>query len=505
MPSIAVEVEGIYKTFGANQVLSGVDVTLPAGQVTVLMGANGAGKSTLVKILSGVYRADSGSIKLHGAALAPTTPAAAIAAGVVTVHQNINDGVIPDLDVASNLMLDKLAEPGGGFFFNKRATRAAARDVAAAIGLEVEVTRNVGDLSLADRQQVAIARAMTHQPKLLILDEPTSSLSATEANRLFDMIDRLREAGVCILYITHRMSDVRRMADRIISMRDGKIAGTFETQPLDYEAAVQAMLGHRLTDVGIAVAAGGAGLLALNDIRLRDGATPFSMTLNANEVVAITGLVGSGKSDLANMMFGVRPPVAGEMMLNGVAYRPRTPRQAIEAGVFLCAKDRANNAMVPDFDLSGNVTLPFLVNYSTGSFLSGAKQRQRAREMIDDLDIVCQSERDDIGSLSGGNQQKVMVARWLAEQSLVLILDEPFQGVDIRARQGIGRTIRETAEGRATVVLVAELDEALEIADQIVVMSEHTIVGRHRNEAIDINQVLAQVAGRSGGQSAVQQ
>ncbi len=497
MASLAVDIQGIFKAFGANQVLRGVSMALPAGQVTVLMGANGAGKSTLVKILSGVYRADAGTMKLHDLPLTPTTPAEAIATGVVTVHQNINDGVIPDLDVASNLMLDRLAEPGAGFFFNRRATRAAAREVASAIGLDVEVTRNVSDLSLADRQQVAIARAMTHQPKLLILDEPTSSLSATEANRLFDMVDRLRDAGVCIMYITHRMSDVRRVADRIVSMRDGKIAGVFEGAALDYEAAVHAMLGHGLSEVDIAVADRGAPILELNSVQLRDSARAFSMTLYADEVVAVTGLVGSGKSDLANTMFGILPLVAGAMTLGGAPYRPRTARDAIEAGVFLCPKDRSTNAVVPDFDLSGNIALPFLANYSTGSFLSRVRQAKRAREMIAEMGIVCQTERDEIGSLSGGNQQKVMISRWLTEKSRVLILDEPFQGVDIRARQNIGQTIRQTASGRASVVLVAELDEALEIADRIVVMSEHTIVGQHQNEAIDINRVLAQVAGQA--------
>lgn len=253
MSDATVELCGIVKAFGDNDVLRGIDMVLRPGEICVLMGANGAGKSTLVKVLSGVHCADGGVILLQGAPFAPTTPAQAIAAGVVTVHQSINDGVIADLDVASNLMLDRFAKPGFGLFLNNRAIRAEARKVAAAMGLEVDVRQQVSELGLADRQMVAIARAMAHEPKLLILDEPTSSLSAVEARRLFALLDRLRDSGVAILYISHRSSDIRRIADRIVAMRDGRISGAFDQKPLDYESAVQAMLGHRMSDVDIEI------------------------------------------------------------------------------------------------------------------------------------------------------------------------------------------------------------------------------------------------------------
>lgn len=252
MTRTAITIRGLIKAFGRNAVLRGVDLDLPAGQVTALMGANGAGKSTLVKVLCGVHRADAGQVHLGDAVFAPPSPAAALRAGVVTVHQNINDGVVPDLDVASNLLLDSLAE-GGQFFLNARRMRERAQAIAAAVGLEIDVTRPVAGLPLADRQLVAIARAMAQRPRLLILDEPTSSLSLAEAQRLFALIDRLRAEGVAILYISHRMSDIRRLADRIVSMRDGQISGLFESQPLDFAGAVRAMLGHEITEVDIAI------------------------------------------------------------------------------------------------------------------------------------------------------------------------------------------------------------------------------------------------------------
>lgn len=496
MQNAAVELTKITKVFGENAVLRGIDLELHAGQVTVLMGANGAGKSTLVKVLCGVHEANSGEIKLYGEAFRPTTPSEAIRVGVVTVHQSINDGVIPDLDVASNLMLDHLAKPGSGFFLNKKKNFAEARKIAEAMALDVDVTQLVSELGLADRQLVAIARAMAHEPKLLILDEPTSSLSAVEAKRLFVLLDRLRESGVAILYISHRMSDIRRIADRIVSMRDGKISGVFEEAPLDYEGAVKAMLGHKMTDAQISIPTPGAPVVELKDIVLREGAKPFSLDMHANEVIAITGLVGSGKTELANVLFGLSKPCSGDMKLRGAPYVPRSQGQAIEAGVFLCPKDRANNAVIQDFNITKNISVPFLKKHSKLGFLNFSSERATAQRTISDLGIICQSEIDEIDSLSGGNQQKVMVGRWLSEESELLVLDEPFQGVDIQARRDIGEKIRSTAGGRATAVMVSEMDEALEIADRIIVMNDQTIVGDHRNENIDLKLVLTQVVGQ---------
>ena len=256
MAGVALKVNDLKKSFGKNYVLQGIDLTLSAGSVTVLMGANGAGKSTLVKVICGHHRADGGNMTLDDRAFFPDDPANAIRQGVVTVHQSIDDGVIPDLDVANNLMFDRLVEPGHGLFVRERHLRDDAAKVAAAMGIDVNLRARVSDLSVADRQMIAIARAMARAPKVLILDEPTSSLSATEADRLFALIDRLRDQGVAILYISHRMSDIRRIADRIVVMRDGAISGLFETEALDYEAAVTAMLGHRMTEVDVAVQQG---------------------------------------------------------------------------------------------------------------------------------------------------------------------------------------------------------------------------------------------------------
>ncbi|MDE1991149.1 MAG: sugar ABC transporter ATP-binding protein [Rhizobiaceae bacterium] len=492
-------IEGLRKSFGRIQVLGGVDLALRAGSVTALMGANGAGKSTLVRIVSGVYTRDAGRITLAGKDFLPSSPAEAIRSGVVTVHQNINDGVVADLDVATNLTLDRLNGRSARWFFNPRRVRREAKAVADRMGLSIDLNASIADLSLADRQMVAIARAMAHEPKVLILDEPTSSLSSAEADRLFQLVDRLRSRGVAILYISHRMSDIRRLADSIVSLRDGRITGTFTGPELDYEGAVNAMLGKTTSHGGIVVQDGGRAILTAENLQLGSGSRPFSFSLCEGEVVAVTGLVGVGKTALAETLFGARQPVAGGMSLDGQPYQPRTPRQAIAAGVFLVAKDRAESGIVPDFNIYENISLPFLRQLAhLGGVSSRSEERGEARRQISALGIVCRSERDEMNTLSGGNLQKVMVARWLSQPCRLMVLDEPFQGVDIAARRDIASKLRASAKGRATVVFLTELDEAFEIADRILVMSEQTLVGEHRNAGIDVNKLLAEIAGQHG-------
>ena len=494
MPAM-FRIAGLEKSFGPIGVLKDVSLELHAGEVTVLMGANGAGKSTLVKVMSGIYKSTAGSMELAGSPYHPNSPAEAIRSGVVTVHQAINDGVVAALDVAANLTLDRLSGRGAPFFFNPRRVRREARAVADRLGIEVDLGASISDLTLADRQMVSIARAMAHEPKVMILDEPTSSLSSAEANRLFAVIDRLRSQGVAILYISHRMSDIRRVADRIVALRDGIISGVFAERPLDYEGAVNAMLGRTVDLASVSVVDGRRSIFAASELTIASQSKPFSLSLADGEVVAITGLVGVGKTALAETLFGVRRPHAGSMHLGGQEYSPRTPADAIRAGVFLVAKDRADSGIVGDFNIYKNMTLPFLQRFSRFGISRNGNERRMAREQIGNLGIVCRSEREKMQTLSGGNQQKVMVARWLSQPASLLVLDEPFQGVDIAARRDIALKLRASATGRSTLLFLTELDEALEVADRILVMSEHTIVGEHRNADLDMDRLLAQVAG----------
>lgn len=497
MHNIVCKLNGINKSFGNNHVLRGVDLELRASEIAVLMGANGAGKSTLVKLICGHHPLDSGTMQVEQQNYIPTDPASAIAEGIVTVHQSIDDGVVPDLDVASNLMLDRLTDTSAGLFVRDRQLRRQAQTIADSMGIKTDVRTRVSDLGVADRQMIAIARAMARAPKVLILDEPTSSLSATEAERLFQLLEQLRSQGVAILYISHRMSDIRRVADRIVCMRDGAISAVFDQTPLDYDGAITAMLGHAMTEVDINPVSGGNSILELRGVTLEANAEPINLTAHDGEVIAISGLLGSGKSRLADIIFGQRHAGDGELFIDNLPYQPESAADAVERGVFMSPKDRSTNAVIPSFNIANNITLPFLRSFTSGGLLRHGRQLQAANTMIEQIGVVCQSAIDGIGTLSGGNQQKVVIGRWLMQPCRVLLLDEPFQGVDIGARRDIGQHIRKTATGRTTIVFVTEIDEALEIADRILVLNENKLVGEHQNVNVDLNKLIAHVSGAS--------
>lgn len=501
--AVRLAVDDITKSFGSNRVLKGVDLTLRSGEIVAFMGANGAGKSTLVKIVGGVHRPDGGTIELDGRRFAPRSPSEALRSGVVIVHQSINDNVVLTTDVLENLMIDRLCG-GGAVLFRRKHMAGEGRAMMAAVGLDLPLDREVGDLSLADRQMVAIARAMAHDPKLLILDEPTSALSEAEAERLFAVVERLRERGVPILYISHRMGDIRRLADRIVTLRDGTITGDFAPGPdgaLDHAGAVHAMLGRSLVEAGHEEAAPGRAVMECSVLSTHAGDPPIDLVLHEGEVTALVGLVGAGKTELAECLFGVRRPAAGTMRLDGAPYVPRSTGDAVRAGVHMTSEDRAGGSIVPDFDITCNVNLPFLAAFSRLGPLGLVDRRAETRHaasMIERLGIVAQGPADPIGSLSGGNQQKVVLARWLSKPARLIVLDEPFQGVDIAARRDIGTALRDTASDRATLVLCADLDEATEVADRLVVLHEGRIVGEHRIGSLDRDRVVRQMSGHAG-------
>lgn len=483
MPPPVLRAAGIGKRFGQSTALHEVDFSIEAGEVVALMGANGAGKSTFVKILSGVYRADRGKLTLSDAPYLPTSPHDAVRNGVVTVHQAIADAVVPTLSVADNLLLDTLCDAGAPWFYPANARRAAADERAARVELTVDLDLPLGSLPLAAQQRVTIARALAAQPKLLILDEPTASLSAHDAERLFDLIERLRDEGVAILLVSHRQGDLRRMADRVAIMRDGRIVGELR-RPIDFDAALKTMLGRTvqsvpsrsdpLSDRGLAVETDGRGTaaLAIRGMRLRTDSASFDLDVHRGEIVAITGPIGSGKSRLARTLFGLVPILEGSVALDGARWKPRSPADAIRAGVFMLGEDRRRTSLFPDSvpfgTVAGTIGFPFLRRWFGGGIVRPRREQEAALEAIERFGIRCRGPSDRPSRLSGGNQQKVALARWHAEPARVLLLDEPFQGVDAGARADIVELLRREAPSRATLVFVSDLEEALEVADRIV-------------------------------------
>ncbi|WP_188910313.1 sugar ABC transporter ATP-binding protein [Aureimonas endophytica] len=472
-----LRLRGIAKAYGPTRALGGVDLDLHAGEILALMGANGAGKSTLVKILCGLVEPDAGTIEIDGRRLSISTPDGARAGGIVAVHQSIADVGVPNLTVAENLALDQLCSGRAPLVATRAVIRRLAGERAARIGLAVDLDARLADLSLAERQLVAIARALGDKPRVLLLDEPTASLSAAEAERLFAVLDGLRRDGVAIVYISHRTGDLRRLADRALVLRDGRVAGAF-ARPVDYDAALRLMVGHAVLQRRRAAPVGAAApvVLALKGVRLARSAEPFDLAVRRGEIVAVTGPVGAGKSSLAGALFGLWPFASGEAELDGAPWRPANPAHAIAGGVFLAGEDRWRTsffpASVPFASIAGTIGFPFLKRWSPFGLVAERRERAAATAAIGAFGIKARSARDPLAALSGGNQQKVVLARWHAEPCRLLLLDEPFQGVDIGARDDIIAAIRQRAGTRATLVFVNDAEEALEVGDRIVAIED---------------------------------
>lgn len=488
-----IRLQGVGKAFAGNPVLKSVDLAIRPGEVLALLGANGAGKSTLVKVLAGSHSHDAGQLLVDGREVHFASPQDARRHGIVAVHQQVDEGMVPGLSVAENLLLDELCGASAALLFKPAAAVRRAAEIAGGLELDLPLQAPIEALGTAERQLVILSRALALNPRLLILDEPTASLSTQEAERLFELIDRLRKRGVAILYISHRLSDLQRLADRALVLRDGCRVGEFEA-PLDLAAAVESMLGAALEDVALQPSVRGQCVLSLRDWQLDEHSAAFDFDLHEGEVVALTGLLGAGKSEIAEALFGLRRHHRGSLTLDGRAWRPRSPREAIAAGVFFAAEDRARNSRVPGFSVRASMTLPFLRRFSRFGFIDRTTERAQVAEQIDALGIKGPGMEAALELLSGGNQQKVILARWLLGQGRVLILDEPFQGVDVRARRDIGQRIRASATGRATLVICSDPDEALEIADRILVVRDGAVVAELPRQDLQRSEIVAHLA-----------
>lgn len=469
----------IRKRYGATVALDGVDLTLHAGEVLALMGANGAGKSTLVKIIAGVERADAGQVLWQSQPVTFGSPRAALSAGVVTVHQQTSQLGVPGLTVAENLLLGKLCDPASPVLQSPRQLLAEAARVAGDLAGGLPLTADFADLTTAQRQLLALARALYENARLVILDEPTASLSAHESRRLFAAVDQLRAAGIAVLYISHRPADLRRLADRAVVLRNGQVAGGFAA-PLDLDAALRVLTGGTLPlrSKALTPTAPGPVRLQLDAVRLLPESPAINLTLRAGEVVALTGNLGAGKSHLLRVLFGAGRLASGRVLLNGQPWRARNPAQAIAAGVFMAAEDRWRSSFLPTTTLGATladlIALPHLPQLFKSGWLDHTALDERAISWIARLGIRAPGPQATPDQLSGGNQQKVVLARWQSMPAQVLLLDEPFQGVDIGARHDLVNAIRASTD-RAVLIATSDLEEAVEVADRVLIMDQHGI------------------------------
>ena len=497
-------VEGLCKSFPGTRALDDVSLDLRAGEVHALMGENGAGKSTLVKCLTGAYARDAGTVRLGGTPIFPTSVAEAQALGIGTVYQEVN--LLPNLTVAENLTLGRAPTRFG--LTRSRALRAQAEDMLAGYGIDVDVGRELASCSVAVRQIVAIARAVSLSGRVLILDEPTASLDAAEVRMLFDVVRRLRADGLGIVFITHFLDQVYEISDRMTVLRNGRAVGTFETASTGRLELVNLMLGRELAEeedrAGRIVRTPGAAVLEAEGLGARGAVEPFDLTLRAGSVTGLAGLLGSGRTETAELLFGARSASGGTVSVAGRESRGpfASPREAIAAGLCLAPEDRKTDGIVADLSVRENIALALQARRGWARRVPRAEQDRLAREWIDRLDIRTPGPEKPIGELSGGNQQKAILARWLAMQPKLLILDEPTRGIDVGAHAEIIALIERIVEGGMSVLVVSsELDELTALSDRILVLRDREHVAELTGDRITTEAIVAAIAG-DGDESA---
>jgi ABC-type sugar transport system ATPase subunit len=470
--------------------LDGVDLELCAGEILALIGENGAGKSTLLKIVSGAARADSGSVELDGRSLSGT-PAQVAREGVVTIYQELS--LIPQLSVRENLFLGRERERFG--VIGAGEERRLAREVLARLGVEVDPETKVGALELARQQLVEIARALLADARLLIMDEPTTALAPREVKRLFGVLRELRGAGMGIVFVSHRLDEVLEIADRIEVLRDGCSLGTRPAAALERGALIELMVGRSLDreypQRSVEAAPGKAVLevSALSGGLVRE----VSFEVRAGELLGIAGLAGAGRTELARLIFGADAPESGTVRVDGSPLKPGGPREAIEGGVALLTEDRKGQGLVLGLSARDNFALANLGHWSRSGWLDRRAEAVAFERHVQRLDIRLASHEQPAGTLSGGNQQKRLIARWLEHDARVLIFDEPTRGIDVGARHEIYLLLHElSARGKAIVMISSELPEVLGMSDRLLVMHEGRVTGEVAEpRAASQEQVLA--------------
>ena len=474
-----LQLRGIHKAFFGVPALSGVGLRMFPGEVHALMGQNGAGKSTLIKVLTGVHPADAGEIELGGARIAPQSPLQAQGLGISTVYQEVN--LCPNLSVAENIFAGRYPRLGAAGLWridwagmNRRAEELLAR-----LNLRIDVSRLLASYSVAVQQMVAIARALSVESKVLILDEPTSSLDEDEVQRLFEVLRRLRDEGLAILFVTHFLDQVYAISDRITVLRNGEFVGEYLARELDRKALIAAMIGRELSAAqglspnDAAGAAQAAPLVELQGIGQRGQLQPIDLVLKPGEVLGLGGLLGSGRTELARLVFGLASADSGQMKVDGKSVTLRHPADAVRLGIGLCPEDRKTDGIVPELSVRENIALALQARQGLGRFLTYEQTAEMARRFVKALGIKTASIETPIGLLSGGNQQKALLARWLATEPRLLILDEPTRGIDVGAKQEIMDEILRLAQGGMSVLFISsEMSEVVRVSQRIAVLRD---------------------------------
>ena len=495
-----VVMEGIYKSFPGVKALEEVDFALRRGEIHALVGENGAGKSTLIRVLTGVERPDAGTITLQGQAISIRSPQHAQELGISTVYQEVN--LCTNLTVAENILIGREPLRFGGI--DRKAMNNRARQILRQLEVDVDVTRPLGSYSTAIQQIAAIARALdVSAVKVLILDEPTSSLDTHETERLFAIMRKLRESGVGIIFVTHFLDQLYRVADRITVLRNGKLVGTYETASLSRLELITKMIGRSLADYdnlskskqASAQRIRGDNLLEARGLGCAGSIAPFDLSLRAGEVVGLAGLLGSGRTEIAQLLFGIEDPDCGTLSMDGRPVKTHSPLASIARGVALCPEDRKAQAIVGDLTVRENIVLAMQASLGWFRYLSLSKQYELANKYINLLNITTPSADQPVKNLSGGNQQKVILARWLAINPRLLILDEPTRGIDVGAKAEIQKLVLSLAdEGKACIFISSELEEVMRTSHRIAVLRDRKKVAEFAGDVAE-EKVMHAIAG----------
>ncbi len=495
-----LEIRQLSKVFPGVRALTGVDFSLRKGEVHALMGENGAGKSTLIKVLTGVYRRDGGEILFEGRPFEAGSPHEAQEKGIATVYQEVN--LVPNLSVAENLFLGRQPLRGGLIRWPEMKQRSEA--LLARLNLALDVSRLLGDYSIAVQQMVAIGRALEFDSKVLILDEPTSSLDADEAEQLFKVMRKLRDEGHAIIFVTHFLDQVYAVSDRITVLRNGELVGEYATSELPKVELVSKLLGKALDDLqgveqekeGVVARRDGAPTLRARGLGKANYLNDFDLDIHPGEVLGLAGLLGSGRTELASLVFGVERADHGEVEVAGEQVEISSPLRALQLGIGLCPEDRKGEGIIEDLSIRDNIILALQVKQGWRGNLSAKQQQELAERYIKLLGIKTPSTDQAIKNLSGGNQQKAIVARWLAAEPRLLILDEPTRGIDVGAKAEIQRLIVELSkQGMAVLFISSELDEVVRCATRVAVLRDKSKVGELAAGQIDEQTIMHTIAG----------
>jgi ribose transport system ATP-binding protein len=497
MSDTLLELRSITKTYPGVKALRGVNLSVKKGEVVGLIGENGAGKSTLMKILGGVVSPSSGSIVIDGVSRSELTVKDAAHAGIAFVHQELN--LFENLDVAANIYIGR--EPRKGGFLNlidNAVLHECVKPILMQLGVDFTPEDSVEELSIAQRQMVEIAKALSMDSRIIIMDEPTSSLTLTETENLLRVIADLKAAGVSVIYISHRLSEVQQCADRVVVLRDGRQVGELAKAEITHGAMVRLMIGRDLKSIyvppNVGVRPGG---LELHD--LVTTAFPerkVSLHVRRGEILGLAGLVGAGRTSLAQTIFGVEPAPSGRILLDGEPLTIGSPRDAIAHGIYLAPEDRKKSGLLLDMSIAENITLPDLKRFSTAMLIDVSREEGVAKEQLRALAIKAPSIATEAVTLSGGNQQKVVLAKWLSMRPKLIILDEPTRGIDVGAKSEIYALMRDLADaGVAILMISSDMEEVIGVSDRIAVMHEGAICGQLERPQFSEHNVLTLAVG----------